>query len=112
MVVLSPEKAEFSALLVKSYRIEFPVLRDFHNEVAAKFGIAFTLPDYLDALYREFGNDPMEWNDTQTWQLPMPARFIIEPAGTIVDVDVDPDYTVRPDPETILQVLRTLEVQT
>jgi peroxiredoxin len=110
MVVLSPEKREFSAQLVKSYRIEFPVLRDFHNQVAEKFGIAFTLPDDLDALYREFGNDPMEWNDTETWQLPLPARFIIEPGGTIVDVDVDPDYTVRPDPETILEVLRTLKV--
>jgi peroxiredoxin len=112
MVVLSPEKADFSEQLVKMYRIEFPVLRDFHNEVAIKFGILYTLPNYLDALYRQFGNDPMEWNDTQTWQLPLPARFIIDPAGTIVDVDVDADYTVRPEPDTILEVLRTLKTRT
>jgi peroxiredoxin len=73
--------------------------------VAARFGVAFTLPDYLDALYRQFGNDPVEWNETETWQLPMPARFIIDSTDTIVDVEVNPDYTVRPEPETILEAL-------
>jgi peroxiredoxin len=94
--------------MVKTYHIEFPMLRDFHNEVAAKFGIAYTLPDYLDALYRGFGNDSREWNDSETWQLPMPARFIINQEGTIVDAEVNPDYTIRPEPDTILDVLRTI----
>ena len=97
--------------MVKTYRIEFPLLRDFHNEVAAKFGIVYTLPDYLDALYREFGNDPVEWNDTETWQLPMPARFIINRNGIIADAEVNPDYTIRPEPETILDALKGIEVQ-
>ncbi|HYZ16706.1 MAG TPA: redoxin domain-containing protein, partial [Candidatus Acidoferrum sp.] len=110
LVVLSPQKSEYSAEMQKAYRIGFPMLRDLHNDVAAKFGIAFTLPDYLDDLYRNtFGNDPVEWNDTATWQLPMPARFIIRPDGTIEDAQVNPDYTVRPEPETILDVLRTIE---
>jgi peroxiredoxin len=39
----------------------------------------------------------------------MPARFIIRPDGTIEDAQVNPDYTVRPEPETILDVLRTIE---
>lgn len=112
LVVLSPQKSEFSAAMVKSYRIAFPMLRDFHNEVAAKFGVAFTLPDYLDALYRKFGDDPVAWNDTETWQLPMPSRFIIDQNGTIVDVEVNPDYTVRPEPETILEVLGATAKQT
>jgi peroxiredoxin len=108
LVVLSPQKREFSAEMAKTMRLPFPMLRDLHNEVAAKFGIAFTLPDYLDALYRQFGNDPVAWNETPTWQLPMPARFIIARDGTIVDAEVNPDYTERPEPETILEILRTI----
>ncbi len=111
LVVLSPQKREFSAEMVKTYHIAFPMLRDFHNEVAAKFGIAFTLPDYLDTIYREFGNDPGEWNDTETWQLPMPARFIVDRDGKIADAEVNPDYTIRPEPETILEALKAIDVQ-
>jgi peroxiredoxin len=109
LVVISPQKSEFSADLVKPYRIGFPILRDFHNEIAEQFGIAFTLPEYLDALYREFGNDSKAWNETEVWQLPIPARFLITPDGTIADAEVNPDYTVRPEPETILERLKALK---
>jgi peroxiredoxin len=60
----------------RSYRIDFPLLRDLHNEVA-----------------KQFGNDPTAWNDTEVWELPMPARFIIGSDGIIVDAEVNPDYT-------------------
>lgn len=107
--MLSPQKSEFSAAMAKTYHLSFPMLRDLHNHVATQFGIAFPLPDYLDALYRQFGNDPAAWNDTESWQLPMPGRFIIGRDRIIVDADVNPDYTVRPEPETILEVLGTLK---
>jgi peroxiredoxin len=106
--VLSPQKREFSAEMVKQYRIAFPLLRDYQDKVAGEFGVAFTLPNYLDAIYRGFGLDPLEWNDTQVWQLPMPARFIIRPDGVIADSEVNPDYTVRPEPDTILEILKTI----
>jgi peroxiredoxin len=108
LVVLSPQKREFSAEMVKTMRLPFPMLRDLRNEVAATFGIAFTLSDALDALYRKFGNDPVAWNDTPTWQLPMPARFIIATDGTILDAEVNPDYTQRPEPQTIVEILSTI----
>jgi len=82
------------------------MLRDFQNNVAAQFGVAFTLPDYLDATYRGFGLDPEEWNETKVWQLPMPARFVIRPDGIIADSEINPDYTVRPEPETMLDILK------
>ena len=95
--------------MVKTYRIGFPLLRDFQNNVAAEFGVAFTLPDYLDAIYRGFGLDSEEWNETKAWQLPMPARFFIRPDGAIADSEVNPDYTIRPEPEMILDVFKTME---
>lgn len=110
--MLSPQKSEYSADMVKTHRIGFPMLRDLHNEVAAKYGVAFTFPDYLNDVYEhDFGINSMEWNDTPTWQLPMPSRFIIDPGGTIVDAEADPDYTIRPEPETILDVLNRLRAE-
>jgi peroxiredoxin len=38
----------------------------------------------------------------------MPARFVIDRAGIIRAADVDPDYTVRPEPEATVAVLKTL----
>lgn len=35
----------------------------------------------------------------------MPARFVIGRDGVIAAAEVNPDYTRRPDPETLLPVL-------
>jgi hypothetical protein len=35
----------------------------------------------------------------------MPARYVIAQDGTIVYAEVNPDYTRRPDPETLIPVL-------
>jgi len=40
--------------------------------------------------------------------LPMPARYIIDKAGTIRAADVNADYTIRPEPSETLRQLRTL----
>jgi hypothetical protein len=35
----------------------------------------------------------------------MPGRFVIAPDRTIVYAEVNPDYTLRPEPETMLSAL-------
>jgi len=55
-------------------------------------------------------NDLAQRNGDPSWQLPVPARFVIDAkndAGGIVrSVEADPDYRYRPEPETTLQALR------
>jgi peroxiredoxin len=73
------------------------------------YGLAFTLPDDLRDVYlNTFKNDLAKRNGEPSWQLPMPARFVIDRAGIIRAADVDPDYTVRPEPEATVAVLKTL----
>ena len=74
--------------------------------MAAAHWLAFTLPDDLRDVYRSFGNDLAVKNGDPSWQLPVPARFVIGAQGIVRSVEADPDYTHRPEPETTLDALR------
>jgi hypothetical protein len=41
--------------------------------------------------------------------LPMPARYVVGTDGIIAYSEVNPDYTVRPDPTELLPVLDRLK---
>jgi peroxiredoxin len=109
IVVLSPELPSFSAELVARHKLAFPILSDHGLAIAKAFGLAFTLPDDLKDVYLNvFKNDLAKRNGEPSWQLPMPARFVIDRGGVIRSAEVDPDYTVRPEPEETVAFLRTL----
>jgi peroxiredoxin len=86
----------------------FAMLRDFGNKVAEAYGLVFTLPADLQAIYRERGIDLAQGNGDGTWRLPVPARFVIDRAGIIRAVDADPDYTRRSEPAEAVEILRAL----
>lgn len=110
LVAVSPQTPSNSRKSVRDNKLTFPILSDAGNDVAAAFGLRFTLPDYLQALYRDtFGNDLTVVNGDPSWTLPMPARYVIAPDGTIAYAEVNPDYTQRPDPSELLPVLEHLQ---
>jgi peroxiredoxin len=86
----------------------YEMLRDFGNQVAEKYGLVFTLPDDLQAIYLKFGIDLPRGNGDGTWRLPVPARFVIDREGVIRAVDADPDYTRRPEPARTVEILQQL----
>ena len=88
--------------------VEFDVLSDPGNAVAALFGLAFELPPDLKEIYGKFGIDLARYDGDDSWTLPMPARFVIDRDGRIRAADVDPDYTRRPEPEKTLADLAKL----
>ena len=59
----------------------FEVLRDLGNRVAEQYGLVFTLPEDLQAIYAKFGIDLPTGNGDGTWRLPIPARFVIDRDG-------------------------------
>ena len=86
----------------------FEMLRDAGNTVAEAYGLVFTLPDDLRAIYLKFGIDLAKGNGDGTWRLPVPARFVLDRAGVIRSVAADPDYTRRPEPAATVDILKTL----
>ena len=106
-MVISPQLEKFSKQVAKSNNLTFNVLCDAGNQVASRFGLTFSLPPDLRQVYSDFGIDLERFNGDDSWTLPIPARFILDQHGTIINVDSDPDYTVRPEPEDIVKLLQS-----
>ncbi|MFA6123472.1 MAG: peroxiredoxin-like family protein [Sphingomonas sp.] len=106
LVAISPQTAVNSRKSIRQNGLDFPILSDPRNEVAAAFGLRFEMPDYLVDLYKALKNDLPTFNGDPSWTLPMPARFVIGQDGTIRYAEVNPDYTRRPEPEDMFPVLR------
>ena len=108
LISISPQLPEFNRKLISQKNLTFDLLSDPGNKVAGAFGIAFSFPEDLKNLYLKFGIDLSKNNGDESWTLPMPARFIIDLDSTIRYAEVDPDYTVRPEPEHTIKALRSL----
>jgi peroxiredoxin len=88
--------------------VAFPVLVDGDLAVAQAFGLVYALPQYLKDVYQSvFANDLSAVNAGGAWQLPMPARYIIQPGSRVVAAHVDADYRYRQEPAETIALLAT-----
>ena len=108
LVAISPQTPVNSRKSVRQNNLGFLILSDTNNDVATAFGLKFALPDYLIELYKSLKNELPAFNGDPSWTLPMPGRFVVAPDRTIVYAEVNPDYTVRPEPDAMLQALNKL----
>jgi len=105
-VAISPQLVKYSKDVSKKHNLQFSLLSDKGNKTASRFGLVFSLPDDLHKLYSDFGINLEKFNGDDSWTLPMPARFILDQQGTILKADVNPDYTIRPEPGDIIEILK------
>jgi peroxiredoxin len=108
LAVISPQVARTPRETEEPKPLAFELLRDFGNRVAETYGLVFTLPEALRAIYLRLGIDLARGNGDGTWRLPIPARYVIDRQGVIRAVDADPDYTRRSEPARTVEVLREL----
>ena len=108
IVAISPETPDSSLTTQAKNDLAFQVLSDVGNKVAADFGLVFTLPEALRPIYEGFGIDIPAHNGDDTFILPIPATYIVQPDGTIVHAFINADYTQRMEPQDIVTVPRDL----
>jgi peroxiredoxin len=84
------------------------ILSDPGNQTAETYGLVHTIPEDLKKVYLQFGIDLPKYNDDDSWRLPMPARYIIDQGQVVRYAEVNPDYTVRPDPSHTIDVLKEI----
>ena len=108
IVVFSAEKPDISKGLANKQKLAYPIVADQGLAIARSFGLAFTLPDELKAVYQSFGIDLPKNTGHAAWELPVPSRFVIDRAGIVRKVDADPDYTVRPEATETLATLKSI----
>jgi peroxiredoxin len=64
------------------------------------------VPDYQQEVYRRvFINLPFA-NGDESWELPIPATYILDRNSIVTYASVNPDYTGRPEPSEILSQLK------
>ena len=109
LVMVSPQSQAHSKKFVEEKNLTMDLLVDSGNLIAEKYGLAYTVPEDLQGVYKKLGINVSQYNDDGSWQLPMPARYIIDPDKMIRYAAVNADYMVRPDPsETIASLERVL----
>jgi peroxiredoxin len=105
LVAISPQTPDESLTTKEKNELAFPVLSDAGSNVARKFGLVFTLDETLKPIYKAFGIDLLTHNGVDTWELPIPATYVVAKSGKIVSAYVDVDYRNRAEPAEILKSL-------
>jgi len=110
IVFISPQTVKHSFFMHDQHKPRFPLLSDAGNQLARKFGLVYRVPNTPPADQQEiyrcvFINLPST-NGDPSWELPIPATYILDRDATILYASANPDYTERPEPEDILVALR------
>ncbi|MDQ6958567.1 MAG: peroxiredoxin-like family protein [Mariprofundaceae bacterium] len=106
LMAVSPELPDQALSTVEKHALAFTVLSDRGNRVVRDFGIVFTLPEALRPIYAKFGIDLPARNGDDSFELPVPATYVIGRNGIIMGGFVNTDYMQRMEPERILDILR------
>jgi peroxiredoxin len=107
LVAISPQTVKQSFFMHDQHKLRFPLLSDAHNNVARRFGLTYRVPPQQEAVYRRaFVNLPFT-NGDDSWELPIPATYIIDRDGTVLYANANEDYTERPEPMEIVEILNS-----
>ena len=108
LVAITPQIAEHSAGMRKKHGLDFPMLHDPRNDYAAKRGLRFSFSDELKKVYDGFKVDLAKVNGDPSWTLSISARLLVDQSGIVRVADIDPDYTIRPEPQKTLDDVKAL----
>jgi len=104
MVAIGPQIERQSDFMVGQHGLPFPVLSDPGCAVAEQFGLAYTVPQYYRDYYRSILVNIPFVNGDQSWKLPLPATYVVSPAGRVAFAEAHADFRVRPEPEEAFAV--------
>jgi peroxiredoxin len=105
LVAISPQTVKQSFFMVDQHRLRFPLLNDAGNKIARQFRLVYRVPEQQESIYRRsFINLPFT-NGDESWELPIPATYILERDSTVLYAFANEDYTERPEPAEIVERL-------
>jgi len=102
VLALSPQREGLDG----TRKLPFAWLRDDGNRVARSVGVAFELPRDLSWAYRELGIDLPKLNQSDRFELPVPATFVVGKDQRIRFAHVEPDYRQRPTVQEVLSAVQ------
>jgi peroxiredoxin len=105
LVAISPQLERQSDFMTGQHGLPFPVLSDPSCAVADRFGLVYTVPLYQREYYRSILVNIPFMNGDESWKLPLPATYVVSPAGRVVLAEAHADFRVRPEPEEALRAV-------
>jgi len=103
LIAISPHTVQQNFFMHDQHKLQFDLLSDPGNRVARQFGLVYRVPDYQQAIYqRALVNLPFV-NGDESWELPIPATFILNSDRTVLYASANEDYMERPEPAEILR---------
>jgi peroxiredoxin len=111
LVAISPENPDHTVETKNREKLEFHVLSDTNNAVARQFGLVFPVSSDVLMIFKDRWNlDLKKENGVDGGELPVPGTYVIDRDHTVIFSRVDEDYRRRPEPEEILEALRSCRV--
>jgi peroxiredoxin len=105
LVAIGPQTERQSDFMAGQHGLPFPVLSDPGCALAEKFGLAYTIPEYLRDYYMSILINIPFVNGESSWRLPLPATYVLDRAGRVLFAEAHADFRVRPEPEEVLRAL-------
>ncbi len=102
IIAISPDLPERTKQLMEEKKYSYVLLSDSKKIAAKAYGIAFTLSDPLNTMYKEKGISIEDASGEADHVLPVPAVYIIGTDGIIQFQYVNPDYAVRIDIDVLV----------
>lgn len=108
MFAISPEKPDVTIEKTDPKSLNFTICSDMDNKLAKKLNLVFGLPEKIQGIYKKFGIDVDNSQGNTEKELPVPATFIVDKDGKVAYVDLDEDYTTRPDAQEVVAEYKKL----
>jgi peroxiredoxin len=105
LIAISPQTVQQSFFMRDQHKLRFPLLSDSFNSVAMQFGLTYRVPEDQKAVYQRAFVNLSFVNGGDSWELPIPATYIIERDGTVLYGSANEDYMERPEPQDIVRFL-------
>lgn len=90
--------------------LDFHVLYDAQNRVAREFGLVFALPQTLRPVYAGFGINLSAANGDDTFELPVPAIYVVDKNSWIILDFMDVNHTIRLEPSHIVEAVKEISI--
>ena len=97
VIAISPQTVALNNAATEENGLQFNVLSDKGNKIAEQYGLVFTLQENIRDIYKGLGADLVVFNGDTTYQLPIPATYIIGKDKKVLFASVSTNYMERAD---------------
>ena len=109
LLAVSPQTPDHSLSITEKAQLGFDVLSDVDQAAIRAYRVQFTAPDGLQDVHTNvFQLDLRDHTANGSWQLPIPATYVIGRNGVVRAAHVSADYRTRMEPADIIAALDNL----